>query len=365
MTLGADISATKSRPPGGFFLLANRFRVLCLMAVALLSACAGDDAYHTLSGPTMGTSWHVTYRSTSGMDEAAVRSAIEEHLEAVNAAMSTYRPDSEISRLNAAPAGEWSSLSSDFYTVLVEALSVGEKAGGAYDITVGPLVSLWGFGPGGTVISPPEEAELAAVAQRVGQAHVQVDTAGQRVLRTAPVELDLSSIAKGYAVDRIADWLSAREVNDYLVEVGGEMRLSGVSPRADRWRIAIEKPVSDERAVAATLAVSDVAIATSGDYRNFFEHDGVRYSHTVDPRTGRPVRHDLASVTVLNASAMRADAWATALNAMGPEEALRAAEQHGLAVYLIRRYDQGYTALHSSAFEPWLPYLTVPEGAAQ
>lgn len=284
----------------------------------------------------MGTTWHITY--TGGPRPEAINTAVEAVLDSVNASMSTYRPTSEISRFNRTPVGQAVALSPGFAEVLQAAFEVGSRSGGAYDVTVGPLVDLWGFGAGSDADwSLPAPGQVAETMGRVGQDALEWNPSRGTLVRRAPVTLDFSSIAKGYGVDRVAGVLQAAGVDDYLVEVGGEMRVAGLSPRGDAWRIAVETPVAGQRGVAEALAVTDIAVATSGDYRNFVEVEGQRYSHTLDPRTGYPVTHDLVSVTVLHERCMMADAWATALSVVGAEEALRLASGNDLAVFLITR----------------------------
>jgi thiamine biosynthesis lipoprotein len=303
----------------------------------------------------MGTTWHVTFvpgEAAPGQD--AVQTGIEALLEQINLSMSTYREDSEISRFNKAAPGNWLEVSDDFVEVLSAALAVGNASGGAYDVTVGPLVNLWGFGPGKPVTEPPQEAAIRSLRQQLGQDRLRLDADGGRVMKLGDLALDFSSIAKGYAVDRIADWMVQQGMDRFLVEIGGEMRLAGMSARGDPWRIAIEQPESAGRSVARAISLTDAAVATSGDYRNFFEKDGRRYSHTIDPRTGYPVSHGLVSVTVVHPSATLADAWATALTVLGPEAGMAVARASGLAVYCITREGRGFTSSHTPAFEPYL-----------
>lgn len=237
---------------------------------------------------------------------------------------------------------------------MTAAQAVGSQSEGAYDVTVAPLVERWGFGADGPVDAPPGADEIAALKDRVGQQLLAVDGEHGQVMKRADVSVDLSSIAKGYGVDVVADWLLAQGFRDFLVEVGGEIRVAGNSHRGDAWRVAIEQPEPVGRGVAAALTPGDAAVATSGDYRNFFEIDGRRYSHSIDPRTGYPVVHDLVSVTVVHPSAMLADAWATALIVLGAEAAERVARQRELAVYFIRRTDDGYSSGYTAALEPYL-----------
>ena len=286
---------SKSHPGGWLFALASA------LVLALLAACSGRPEPVRLTGETMGTSWHVTVITGPASPAPDVlQQGIAAVLEAVNLSMSTYRADSEISRFNALPVDEWFALSPDFYAVLSTAMAIGWQSKGAYDVTVAPLVDLWGFGPAGPVSEPPSDDAVTDVLERVGQDHLRLDGDGRRLLKRSPVSLDFSSIAKGFAVDRVAQWLSGQGLENYLVEVGGEMRLAGLSGRGDPWRIAIERPDSSDRAAEEAIRVSEVGVATSGDYRNFFELDGKRYSHSIDPRRGYPVAHDLVSVTVVH-----------------------------------------------------------------
>ncbi len=339
----------KSHPRGWLFT------VTAAVILALLCACSEAPGPVRLSGETMGTSWHVTVIAIPDSPAVAtLQQGIETVLEAVNQSMSTYRDDSEISRFNALPVDEWFAVSPDFYTVLSTAMAISWQSNGAYDVTVAPLVDLWGFGPAGTVSEPPSDDAVTEVLERVGQDHLRLDGESQRLLKRSPVSLDFSSIAKGFAVDRVAQWLSEQGLQDYLVEVGGEMRLAGRSPRGDTWRIAIERPDSADRAAEEAIRVSEVGVATSGDYRNFFEIDGKRYSHSIDPRRGYPVAHDLVSVTVVHPSAMVADGWATALVVLGYEDAMAVAQAQGLAVYFIRRQGEAFHASHTPAFSQYL-----------
>lgn len=326
--------------------------LVAVIACLSLAGCERAPAPVTLSGATMGTVWNLTYvPGEEPPDAATVRAAVQAQLDAVNASMSTYQSDSEISRVNVAPVEETSVLSEDFVAVLRAALEVGERSAGAFDVTVGPLVNLWGFGPGEPVSSPPDQSSIDAVMGRVGQHRLSLD--GNLLTRDTDLYLDFSSLAKGYAVDRLAIELMAMGLDRFLVEVGGEMRLSGMSPRDTPWRIAIERPDVGGRSVAMGIDITDSAIATSGDYRNYFEFEGRRYSHTIDPRSGFPVAHGLVSVTVLHDSAMFADAWATALSVLG-DEALAVALEQGLAVYFIHRVDGELVHSHTPGFAPYL-----------
>ncbi|MEM9257067.1 MAG: FAD:protein FMN transferase [Pseudomonadota bacterium] len=331
----------------------SREWLFCLLLVSLLGCQQRPDVVK-LTGPTMGTIWHVTYVSgTATVSEREIAEGISQQLEAVNSSMSTYRDGSEINRINAAPEGDWIALSPSFAAVLSTALAVGSASRGAYDVTVGPLVDLWGFGPEGAVTEVPGDDSIRAMLGRIGHDQLEFEAAGQRLRKRGALELDFSSLAKGYGVDRISDWLLAQGVGRFLVEVGGEIRTAGLSGRGDLWRVAIEQPEAGARNVAATVALRDLALATSGDYRNFFTVDGVQYSHTIDPRSGYPIDHPLVSVTVAHPSGMFADAWATALLALG-EEAEAVALAQALAVYFIHRSDEGYEHSYTPEFAPLL-----------
>ncbi|MEH6635043.1 MAG: FAD:protein FMN transferase [Halioglobus sp.] len=327
-----------------------------MLAVLCLTACnARQQTPVQLEGATMGTTWHVTYIDPDGDFEAiAIQQGIEEQLTLVNRSMSTYREDSEISRFNISPSGQWFTVSPDFYTVLSTALAVGEQSNGAYDVSVAPLVDLWGFGPGAAIDAPPSASDIKRLLQRVGQQKLRLDGTRYGVMKLGELSLDFSSLAKGYAVDLVANWMTKQGVSRFLVEVGGEMKMSGLSGRDDLWRVAIEEPDNMGRSVATAISLTDAAVATSGDYRNYFEVAEQRYSHSIDPRTGYPVAHDLVSVTVVHSSAMLADAWATALTVLGAEQAMAVAQAQGLAVYFIRSAGEEYLHSHTTEFSGYL-----------
>jgi FAD:protein FMN transferase len=348
MTLAVRLASTQLQSH-------SRGWLFCFLWAFFLAGCERQPEPVQLAGDSMGTTWHVSYISDSPeLTNVQVQHGIEAQLEQVNRSMSTYMNDSEISRFNALDPHTWFETSPEFFTVLSAALDVGQKSKGAYDVTVMPLVNLWGFGPKGITDTAPHARDITRLLEQVGQDHVRLDSENHRVMKLRELSLDFSSLAKGYGVDRIAQWLSAQGIHRFMVEVGGEMRLGGLSARDDPWRIAIEQPESSGRSVAVTIALSDVGIATSGDYRNFFEAEGRRYSHLIDPRTGYPVAHDLVSVTVVHASSMIADAWATALTVLGAERAMAVAQEQGLAVYFIRRVGDEFVHSHTPLFTPYL-----------
>lgn len=309
--------------------LAGRAAFALLGALAM-SACTPSPAVHEIAGESMGTTWSVRYVARDPVDMSA---AIQAELDAVTAQMSTWEPTSAISRFNASPAGSVHALPDGLRTVLDAALALARETDGAYDPTVGPLVNLWGFGPDGARSEPPPAREIDAVRERVGFQRLRLED--DRLRQPGGVYVDLSSIAKGYAVDRMAAALEAAGITDYLVEAGGELRARGHRPDGKRWRVAIERPDANGAAIQEIVELADVAIATSGDYRAHFESGGRRYSHTIDPRTGAPVQHGLVSVTVLDPACMRADALATALTVLGPDAGSAFAEMHGIAALFI------------------------------
>jgi thiamine biosynthesis lipoprotein len=350
-------------------LLLPVFLVL-LVALTLRSlVCAPLPPRVQLAGATMGTTWSVTLNASDLPTEArvAAANAIEAALADVDARMSTWREDSELSRFNGAPSTDPVAMSPESLEVFALAADVSQRSGGAFDVTVRPLVAAWGFGAGAR---PPGEepsaAELAALGERVGYALLVVDREAGTLQKLRPdVEADLSAIAKGYAVDQVAAALEGLGHDDYLVEVGGELRVRGERPAGGPWRLAIERPDPDGRAIHAVLLLDAGALATSGDYRSFWENGGQRRAHIIDPRTGRPSTHGLASVSVVHPDAVSADAWATALSVLGPEEGLALARAEGLAAYFIARSADGsLEAFATPDFPPIesLPAVEAPRG---
>lgn len=303
----------------------------------------------------MGTTWSVTVAVDGIPTErrGEIQHAIEAELAGVDERMSTYRADSELSRFNETAAGVVFPVSAQTLAVFGIAREISESSGGAFDVTVDPLVAAWGFGATKRVPGEPPAAELSSLRERVGFRFVEIDVAGSSLRKTREgVRCDLSAIAKGYAVDRVASMLGERGFRDFLVEVGGEVRARGRRLDGAAWRVAVERPESDQRAAFEIVGLHEQALATSGDYRNFYELGGRRMSHTIDPRTGRPVEHRLASVSVLHRDAARADAWATALTVLGPEAGYARAESEGLgAFFIVRNADGSYDVRSTPAFD--------------
>lgn len=283
------------------------------------------------------------------IDPPLLKANIDEALINVNALMSTYDPNSELSRLNQTTANSPFAISEQTEIVLREAIRLGKLSNGVLDVTVGPLVNLWGFGPDKKPEQTPSPAALSNIREYVGIDKFVLDNRVVTKLHDK-VYIDLSTIAKGYGVDVVADILEASGIEAYLVEIGGEMRLKGKKLNGKDWRIAIEKPITTERAIQRLISIGDNAIATSGDYRNYYEHDGQRYSHLINPNTGHPIVHNLVSVSVVHPSSMVADGLATALIVMGFDAAKELVEAQGIAVLMITKEAEGFVEYQSPEF---------------
>lgn len=307
----------------------------------------------TASGQTMGTTFTVkVIGRLPPAREAAMKEAVSTALHAVDTAMSTYRPESALSLFNQSQAKAGPvPVSPELRTVLSIAFDVSSKSKGAFDITVGPLVELWGFGPGdGHGHAEPAQSRLDTLMQQVGMHRLSLGREGLTKTHDA-LHCDLSAIAKGHAVDRVAGALDALHLNNYLIEVGGELRARGHKPGGIAFRVGIEEPNESGRAVTKVVNLHNMGMATSGDYRNFVEKNGRKLSHIIDPRTGRPVTHALTSVTVLAKTAAEADAWATALTVLGPTQGPLIAARHGVAAFFIVREDgERFRSQQTTAF---------------
>lgn len=318
---------------------------------------AWGQVVHALQGQSMGTTWSVRCVGPRELRLEAITGAIDAALDDVIAQMSHWEAGSLLSRFNTAPAGQMQTLPPAFATVVDAALRVATASGGAYDPGVGELVALWGFGPAGLRprhdepgFRPPTDAEIDAT--RHASSALRWDAATRRLTQPGGVRLDLSSIAKGHAVDRVCDVLADCGLPDHLVEIGGELRGAGLKTDGQPWWVELEAPAPDCGLAATRIALHGLAIATSGDYRNHFaDATGRRRSHTLDPRTGRPIEHGIASVSVVHDSAMWADAWSTALTVLGPDAGLALATTQGLAAQLVWRDGDGRFQ------EAWTPAL--------
>ncbi|MCG8450143.1 MAG: FAD:protein FMN transferase [Pirellulales bacterium] len=326
----------------------------------------------SFSGPTMGTHYKVRIAAQALADRWPpatddIQQLVENRLAEINRLMSTYDPESELSRFNHSPSDGWFQVNKETARVVAYALEVAKKTEGAFDPTVGPVVNLWGFGPGQRRVEPPADAAVAQALQQVGYQNIAVRMDPPSLRKTnATTHLDLSAIAKGYAVDQVSELLQSQGIRSFMVDIGGEVRTSGTKPEDAPWRIAIEKPQPDrEKPFQQVLELRDGTLATSGDYRNFFEQDGVRYSHTIDPQTGRPIQHRLAVVSVQAESCMEADALATALMVMGAGRGYDWCVKHEVAALFQVRVGQSVVPRATPRFEQLhqLPQATTASRA--
>ncbi len=325
------------------------------MNATLSASPAPTTPVQALHGHTMGTTWSVRFHARMRTDLHTLHDAVQARLDRVVAEMSTWEPDSDISRFNRADAGTWFVLPEGFAIVLAAALDVAARSEGAFDPTISPLVAAWGFGAHAHARGRPSDTALAQARERVGWKHLSFDPTAGRVLQRGGITLDLSAIAKGYGVDVVVTLLRQRGIDAALVEVGGELYGYGRKPDGQPWRVLVESSPDEEADSEGleprVLRLDSIAVATSGDRWHAYEHDGTRYSHTIDPRTGVPVHDVAAAVTVVADTAMQADAWATALTVMGAQAGHAYASALGLAARLLERTPEGLVERATAAFE--------------
>ncbi len=325
-------------------------RIVLLFILLLLSACDPSPTLERFGGPTMGSSYSIQYvRQAGGPAPEQVQAAVESILQAIDAHYSTYRGDSTVSRFNQLPANQCLPVDADMLELVTFAQRLAEQSQGAYDLTVEPLLDLWGFGPQARALHVPDAQAQALARQRVGYRHLRIE--GENLCKDAPIELDFNSIAAGHAVDLIAAHLQRMGIDSFLAEATGELKAVGRKPDGSPWRVALELPREDRQVARQVIAVQGLAVSTSGDYRQYFEDNGRRYSHTFDARLGRPVEHDLASVTVLDASALLADGYSTLLLILGPQQGWDFAIAQGIAAVLVTRAEGGFVSRSTPAFE--------------
>ena len=300
-----------------------------------MSKISTDLTHHKLNGPTMGTRWSAQFHTPAVTDPDPIHVALSESVDIVDRLMSTWKSDSDLMRLNCAPIGKWVSVPKELMEVLASGIKIGRLSEGAFDIGMGDIVTAWGFGP--------HEANESAMRANLGHTHpvthevLDLESGTLRVRKRAPVTLDLSGIAKGYAVDRMMAALDCFGISNALVGLDGEMRARGLRPDGKPWTIALERPDFEARTALSILELKDCAVATSGDYRHWIDVGGQRLSHTMDPARGGPVVGSPASVTVLAETCMDADAWATALMTLGSQNGENLAQRLGLNAIFIDR----------------------------
>lgn len=311
-----------------------------------------DKTLH-LSGQTMGTTWSVAMLpGHEGSDPVVLKQRLQTRLDQINRLMSTYDPQSELSRFNDQTSTAWFALSEETAQVIELSLAISRLTGGAFDISVGPLVELWGFGATARGEKIPSEDQVRERMTLIGYENIRLRRTPPAVSKQIPgLRIDLSAVAKGYAVDALTEILEQQGISNYMVEIGGELQLSGHRADGAPWKIAIEKPLEGVREVATIFPLTNTALATSGNYRNFYQEDGQRYAHTLDPVSGKPVRHKLASVTVLDQSCARADALATALMVLGEVKGRQLCEKNQIAAYFLIHDNTSTEVYASPAFQ--------------
>ena len=330
--------------------------VFCFFLAGGCENNTGKPRQLLIQGQTMGTSYTVKVSDAGVLPFAdSIRSDVENILAAVNSSMSTYLPDSELSKINRAEAKQWLDVSSQLYEILLASARIATQTSGYFDITVGPLVNLWGFGPGDDTGQIPGDEEIRHILEYTGMDKVQLrESPGAIWKNHKEVYVDLSASAKGYAVDKLGEYLVSRGLDNFLVEIGGEILAHGHNEKNQAWMIGIERPSRHDRKVQRAIALVDIAMATSGDYRNYRKINGNYYSHSIDPHNGWPVQHQLASVTVLHPSATDADALATGFLVMGKDKAMEIALQDQLAVLFIERDGDDFIESYTPAMGKYL-----------
>nr|WP_113866310.1 FAD:protein FMN transferase ApbE [Brenneria salicis]NMN91937.1 thiamine biosynthesis lipoprotein [Brenneria salicis ATCC 15712 = DSM 30166]RBP62842.1 thiamine biosynthesis lipoprotein [Brenneria salicis ATCC 15712 = DSM 30166]RLM30715.1 FAD:protein FMN transferase ApbE [Brenneria salicis ATCC 15712 = DSM 30166] len=329
----------------------------CLLS--LLTACdnASPRPLLTIEGKTMGTFYSVKISGELTESKAQLQQEIERLLEQANDEISTYRQHSTLSRFNQYQGTDPQPISNGMADIILAAQRIGRATDEAMDITVGPLVNLWGFGPQKQPITIPSQQQIDLAKQKVGLNHLTLlsDSRGEWLQKDLPdLYVDLSTLGEGYGADVLAQLMARKGITNYLVSVGGAISSRGINAEGKPWRVAIQKPTVQENAMQAAVNLQGYAISTSGSYRNYFELEGKRYSHVIDPATGRPITHQLVSATVIAPTALEADGWDTGLMVLGTEKALKLAEQQGLAVYLITRKGDGFSAVMTPQFKSFL-----------
>ena len=304
----------------------------------------------------MGTTYTIKWiPSATSPDPSQVKLKIEILLKSINQLMSTYDKTSEISRFNRSKSKDWFPVSRETYIVVQKALEFSEISKGRFDVTLDPLIALWGFGNTLKKESLPRKTSIDRIIPRIGYNKLELKKGKFELRKKNPnLSVNLSAIAKGYAVDQVAKLMEKEQIVNFLVEIGGEIQAKGAKSENQPWIVAIESPFSYNRKIQKRIRLQKKGMATSGNYRNYFEKNGFSYSHIIDPITASPITHNLASVSVIHASTMEADAWATTLMVMGPDKGLELARKSGLAVFFIVRTNEGFREVYSKEFETYI-----------
>lgn len=339
-------------------MLRNLLRGACLVSILVvtLSGCESNaERIEVLSGPTMGSTYTIKYvHNTTTPAADAVGVAVQNILDEVDRQMSTYRLDSDLARFNQSPANTCMTMPQPVLDLVQYGDQLSQLSDGAFDLTLTPLLNVWGFGPQSRAKTVPSAEDIATAKAQTGYQHLRV--VDDQLCKDAAVQVDLNSIAAGYTVDRISERFSELNINSYMIEVTGELIAAGRKPDGSPWLIALEQPLGDgQRVIQRILELDGYGINTSGDYRNYFEEDGVRFSHTIDPQTAAPISHRLASVTVIDRSTLHADGLGTLLLVLGPERGLAFAEEHKIAAFFVLREGDSFIIQVSSEFSRIFP----------
>lgn len=333
--------------------------ILIILIVQVLSSCNHYQAFEgmVLEGKTMGTFWRVSLAGVDAQRKTKLHQALQQQLNCDENELSTWKNTSVLSRFNQYQGDLPQPVSTNIADIVTEALRIGNKTGGAMDIMIGPLVNLWGFGPTNQPSHMPKEADITAAKALTGLQHLRLiqGVKGQWLQKDLPgLYIDLSTMGEGYATDHLARLLEQQGITNYLVSVGGALLSSGMNAQNQPWRVAIQKPTDRENVAVARIDLNGHGISTSGSYRNYYILDGKSISHIIDPETGRPIEHDLVSVTVIATTALEADGWDTGLMVLGTERAKALALKENLAVFLISKQDNGFTYWISPQFKSFL-----------
>jgi len=315
----------------------------------------------SISGATMGTTYHIKVMFPNSLTDKIrlnrLQNEIDSVLKVVNQEMSTYIETSELSQFNKFKSNEWFPISKDFAYVIKEALKISKLTNGAYDITVGPLVNLWGFGPEENKIQIPTDSEIERRREEVGYQYLQLKENPPAIKKENPdLYCDLSSIAKGFGVDKVSELLLAKNIINFMVEIGGEVRTSGYKAKRQKWRIGISSPDGSSK-IKKVVLLENLSMATSGDYNNNYIINGKEYSHTIDPRTGRPITHSLVSVSVIDSSCMVADGFATAIDVLGPINGFEFALKNKIPVLMFIKEKNKFVEKSTREFDKLLKIL--------
>jgi thiamine biosynthesis lipoprotein len=343
-------------------LLAGLF--LSFTMVAFFASSQHSHDVEIFTGKTMGTTYHIQAVMPRGVSErdrkarhADLQQRIQSLLDDINGKMSTYQPTSELSRFNRSTTQKWFAVSQETAETARIALEIARLTDGAFDVTIAPLVNFWGFGPHADFDQKarPDPSALAAIKKRVGFQKFLVHPDKPLLKKKHPhLTLDFSGVAKGYGVDGVARYLEKEVSQNYMIEIGGEIKTKGLNHRGQKWNVAIEVPNIHQRLIQRVIRLQDGAVATSGDYRNFIVRDGKRLSHIIDPTSGWPISHDTASVTIVDASCARADALATAFLVLGAEKGFELAAKHGIAAHFIILKESGFEERSTKEFEQFI-----------